>query len=146
VSAVRAALDKTAADVTALLAMDLDPTVRPKVEALAATIDSMRIEDDRLEAETRCGGTLGIQADPGLGALGGGGALASLADYAARAQQQATDMQQAQTILTQMQAEAMKRSAERWRILMDTQTKVFETVQDVTILRTRVRGVSPPPP
>lgn len=50
------------------------------------------------------------------------------------AQQQMTqnDFNNAQTIATQMQADAQKQQMERWKILQDTQTKIFEIQQDVT--------------
>jgi hypothetical protein len=52
---------------------------------------------------------------------------------------QATDMQQAQTIFTQVQADAQKQRAERWRILQDTQTRIFQLTQDVTVNRARTQ-------
>ena len=50
------------------------------------------------------------------------------------AQQQLTqnDFQNAQTIATQIQSDAQKQQMERWKILQDTQTKIFEIQQDVT--------------
>ena len=38
----------------------------------------------------------------------------------------------AQTVSTQMQSDAQKAQMERWKILQDTQTKIFEIQQDVT--------------
>ena len=55
------------------------------------------------------------------------------ANNAALFQMQATDMQQAQTIFSQVAADAQKQRAERWKIMQDTQTKIFEITQDVTV-------------
>lgn len=49
------------------------------------------------------------------------------------AQMAASDFQNAQTIYTQMQADAQKQEMSRWQILQDTQTKIFEIQQDVTV-------------
>ena len=54
------------------------------------------------------------------------GKPASSADGNAQA---ATD---ANTIQTQMQADQQKQEMDRWKILQDTQTKIFEIQQDVT--------------
>ena len=48
-------------------------------------------------------------------------------------QMQLTDYQNAQTISTQIAANAQKSEMERWKILQDTQTKCFEIQQDVTV-------------
>ncbi|GMU56543.1 MAG: hypothetical protein AMXMBFR33_56890 [Candidatus Xenobia bacterium] len=66
-----------------------------------------------------------------IGGAGGGGGGA--ADAASRAQMAQSDQNQAQTIQTQMQADAQKQQAERWKILRETQTKIFEIQQDVTV-------------
>ncbi|MBI3927715.1 MAG: hypothetical protein HY319_19400 [Armatimonadetes bacterium] len=55
------------------------------------------------------------------------------ANQAALFQMQATDMQQAQTIYSQVAADAQKQRTERWKIMSDTQTKIFEITQDVTV-------------
>lgn len=55
------------------------------------------------------------------------------ANQAALLQMQATDLQQAQTIYTQIAADAQKQRAERWKVMSDTQTKIFEITQDVTV-------------
>jgi hypothetical protein len=47
-------------------------------------------------------------------------------------QMQNNDYQNAQTIATQMQSDNQKQQMERWKILQDTQTKIFEIQQDVT--------------
>ncbi|MGM9992346.1 MAG: hypothetical protein ACI376_05810 [Candidatus Bruticola sp.] len=67
--------------------------------------------------------------------LGGGGFAAA----ASAAQMTASDLQQAQTIYTQMQADAQKQQMERWKILQDTQTKIFEIQQDVTVNRAKTQ-------
>ena len=66
-----------------------------------------------------------------IGTVGGGGGGA--ANFAAQQQLATSDQQQAQTIQTQIQADAQKQQAERWKILRETQTKVFEIQQDVTV-------------
>ena len=56
-----------------------------------------------------------------------------LSNTASMAQMAASDFQNAQTIYTQMQADAQKQEMSRWQILQDTQTKIFEIQQDVTV-------------
>ena len=56
-----------------------------------------------------------------------------LSNAASMAQMAASDFQNAQTIYTQMQADAQKQEMSRWQILQDTQTKIFEIQQDVTV-------------
>lgn len=73
-------------------------------------------------------GTTGMGAD-----LGAAGAITNNANQAAILQMILTDMQQAQTIYTQIAADAQKQRAERWKIMQDTQTKIFEITQDVTV-------------
>ncbi len=55
------------------------------------------------------------------------------------AQMQANDLQNAQSIYTSMQADAQKSQMNRWKILQDTQTKIFEIQQDVTVNRARTQ-------
>lgn len=55
-----------------------------------------------------------------------------LANTAANFQMSATDSQQAQTIYTQIAAGATKSQMERQKIAFDTQTKIFEAMQDIT--------------
>ena len=55
------------------------------------------------------------------------------------AQMQANDFQNAQTIYTSMQADAQKNQMNRWKILQDTQTKIFEIQQDVTVNRAKTQ-------
>lgn len=62
-----------------------------------------------------------------------------LSSAASVAQMAASDAQNAQTIYTQMQASAQKNEMERWKILQDTQTKIFEIQQEVTVNRAKVQ-------
>lgn len=62
------------------------------------------------------------------------------AQAAGQQQMIATDQQQAQTIGTQIQADATKQQMERQKIQADTQTKIFETMQDVTNNKSKVAG------
>lgn len=55
------------------------------------------------------------------------------ANMAARYQMMRSDLDQSRTIYTQMAADAQKENANRWKILSDTQTKIFEIVSDVTV-------------
>lgn len=55
------------------------------------------------------------------------------ANMAARYQMMRSDLDQSRTIYTQMAADAQKENAKRWKILSDTQTKIFEIVSDVTV-------------
>lgn len=50
-----------------------------------------------------------------------------------------TDFQQAQTIQTQIAADAQKQQMQRWKILQDTQTKIFEIQQDVTVNKAKTQ-------
>lgn len=52
---------------------------------------------------------------------------------------QMTDFQNAQTIYTQVEAEAQKSEMSRWQILQDTQTKIFEIQQDVTVNKAKTQ-------
>ena len=47
-------------------------------------------------------------------------------------QMQNNDYQNAMTIQAQVAADNQKQQMERWKILQDTQTKIFEIQQDVT--------------
>lgn len=69
----------------------------------------------------------------GGGGPGGGGEGPQQAQAMSREQMRQTDMQQAETIRAQIAADAQKQQAERWKIMADTQTKIFEITQDVTI-------------
>ena len=62
-----------------------------------------------------------------------------LSNAASMAQMAASDFQNAQTIYTQMQADAQKQEMSRWKILQDTQTKIFEIQQDVTVNKAKTQ-------
>jgi len=79
------------------------------------------------------GATVGGGGGGGLTVGGGGGGGGNAANQAAQFQMQATDMQQAQTVMTQIAADAQKQQMERWKIMQDVQTKMFEISQDVTV-------------
>jgi len=72
-------------------------------------------------------------AAPPTGTLGIGG-LAN----AAALQMQLTTVQQAQSINTQIDPNAQEQQMERWKIMQDTQTKIFEITQDVTVSKARI--------
>ena len=54
-------------------------------------------------------------------------------------QMNANDFQNAQSIYTSVQADAQKQEMSRWKILQDTQTKIFEIQQDVTVNRAKTQ-------
>ncbi|MFP4496708.1 MAG: hypothetical protein ACLFQV_00750 [Vulcanimicrobiota bacterium] len=60
--------------------------------------------------------------------VGGG-----MANQTAMAQMQNSDQNQAATVQTQMQADNQKQQMRQWQIMQDTQTKIFEIQQDVTV-------------
>lgn len=66
-------------------------------------------------------------------AIGGIGGGFGAANAASQQQLAASDQQQAQTIQTQIAADSQKNQAERFKILRETQTKIFEIQQDVTV-------------
>ena len=49
------------------------------------------------------------------------------------------DQQNAMTIYTQTMAETQKSQMRRWQILEDTQTKIFEIQQDVTVNKAKTQ-------
>ncbi len=59
------------------------------------------------------------------------------AQAAADEQMRQMDLQQAATIHTQVRADAQKQEAQRRKIEHDTQTKIFEITQDVTVHRAK---------
>ncbi|MBQ7529008.1 hypothetical protein IJT10_03785 [bacterium] len=63
----------------------------------------------------------------------------NLTATATAAQMQASAMQSAQTIYTQVAADAQKEEMNRWKILQDTQTKIQEIQQDVTVNRAKTQ-------
>ncbi len=58
---------------------------------------------------------------------------ASESGVMAALQYKMSDHQQAQTIGVQIAADAQKQNMQRWQILQDTQTKIQEIQQDVTV-------------
>ena len=62
-----------------------------------------------------------------------------LANASAMAQMINSDYQQAMTIASQMMADNQKQQMERWKIMMDTQTKIFEIQQDVTVNKAKTQ-------
>ncbi|MBM3461143.1 MAG: hypothetical protein FJX76_03480 [Armatimonadetes bacterium] len=62
-----------------------------------------------------------------------------LSDLMAVQQMRQNDYQNALTIGAQMQASAQKSQMERWKIMQDVQTKVFEMQQEVTVNRAKTQ-------
>ena len=50
-----------------------------------------------------------------------------------------SDFQQSQSISTATAMDAQKQQMERWKILQDTQTKIFEIQQDVTVNKAKTQ-------
>lgn len=71
-----------------------------------------------------------------LGFTGFGGT--NFANRAAIAQQQQSDMLQAQNIFTQMGAEARKSQMQRWQINSELQTKIHEITAKVTVNKAKM--------
>ena len=65
--------------------------------------------------------------------------MLGLANAMAMAQLVNSDVQQAQTIATQMMADNQKQQMRRWQIMQDTQTKIFEIQQDVTVNKAKTQ-------
>ena len=63
----------------------------------------------------------------------------ALSNIMSMMQMQQSDFQGALTIGTQIQADAQKQQMERWKILEDTQTKIFEIQQDVTVNKAKTQ-------
>ena len=63
----------------------------------------------------------------------------ALTGAASWAQMQANDFQNAQTIYTQIQAQAQRQEMQRWQIATDTQTKIMEIQQETTVNRTKTQ-------
>lgn len=61
------------------------------------------------------------------------------ANVASLAQMAFADAQQAQTKQTEMMADAQKHQAERWKILREVQTKIFEIQNEVTVNQAKVQ-------
>ena len=54
-------------------------------------------------------------------------------------QMQANDFQNAQTIYTQIRAQAQRQEMQRWQIATDTQTKIMEIQQETTVNRAKTQ-------
>ena len=54
-------------------------------------------------------------------------------------QMQNNEYQNAATIQSQMVADSQKQQMDRWKIAQDTQTKIFEITQDVTVQRAKTQ-------
>ncbi|NDD28978.1 MAG: hypothetical protein EB084_12005 [Proteobacteria bacterium] len=52
---------------------------------------------------------------------------------------QNTDLQNALTVQAQIAAENQKQQMERWKLLQDTQTAIFEMQQEVTVNKAQVQ-------
>ncbi len=65
--------------------------------------------------------------------------MLGLANAMSMAQLINSDRQQAQTIATQMMADNQKQQMRRWQIMQDTQTKIFEIQQDVTVNKAKTQ-------
>ena len=65
--------------------------------------------------------------------------MLGLANAMSVLQLQTSDIQQAHTIAMQIQANAQKQQMERWKILQDTQTKIFEIQQEVTVNKAKTQ-------
>jgi hypothetical protein len=79
------------------------------------------------------GGLLG----GGGGGMGGMGATPQMANYMAMVQMQTSDINQAQTISTQIAADTKKQQLDRWQILQSLQTSIYSTTQDVTLTKAK---------
>lgn len=62
----------------------------------------------------------------------------NFANQAALAQQQQSDMLQAQNIFTQMGAESQKSQMQRWQINSELQTKIHEITAQVTVNKAKM--------
>ena len=65
--------------------------------------------------------------------------MTGMANAAAMTQMVQSDYNQAQTIGTQMMADQQKQQMRRWQIQQDTQTKIFEIQQDVTVNKAKTQ-------
>lgn len=59
--------------------------------------------------------------------------MTGMANAAAQQQMVNTDQNNAETVQAQMQADNQKQQWRRWQIQQDTQNKIFEIQQDVTV-------------
>lgn len=65
--------------------------------------------------------------------------MTGMANAASMTQMINSDYQQAQTIGTSMMADNQKQQMRRWQIMQDTQTKIFEIQQDVTVNKAKTQ-------
>lgn len=65
--------------------------------------------------------------------------MTGMANAASMTQMVNSDYQQAQTIGTSMMADNQKQQMRRWQIMQDTQTKIFEIQQDVTVNKAKTQ-------
>lgn len=65
--------------------------------------------------------------------------MTGMANAASMTQMVNSDYQQAQTIGTEMMADNQKQQMRRWQIMQDTQTKIFEIQQDVTVNKAKTQ-------
>jgi len=70
-----------------------------------------------------------------FGGVGGGGSSSAMT----QAQMQQTDSLQSEQTAMQMAAEKQKNEWTKWKVLQDTQTKIYEIQQDVTLNRAKVQ-------
>ncbi|MHB2018588.1 MAG: hypothetical protein ACYCW6_16700 [Candidatus Xenobia bacterium] len=68
-----------------------------------------------------------------------GGIGNSKSNAMSKKQLSANDAQNAATIATQIQSDAQKQQMDRWKILEDTQTKIFEIQQDVSVNKAKTQ-------
>lgn len=59
--------------------------------------------------------------------------MTGMANAATMTQMQNSDRNQAETIGTEMMADNQKQQARRWQIMQETQNKIFEIQQEVTV-------------
>lgn len=67
------------------------------------------------------------------------GGFTGLANASSMLQLANSDYQQAMTIGTEMMADNQKQQMRRWQIMTDTQTKIFEIQQDVTVNKAKTQ-------
>jgi hypothetical protein len=65
--------------------------------------------------------------------------MTGMANAASITQMVQSDYQQAQTVQTEMMADNQKQQMRRWQIQQDTQTKIFEIQQDVTVNKAKTQ-------
>jgi len=65
--------------------------------------------------------------------------MTGMANAASITQMIQSDYQQAQTVQTEIMADNQKQQMRRWQIQQDTQTKIFEIQQDVTVNKAKTQ-------